>query len=51
MVVSQDWGYLFRGPYSKDYIIFGSILGSPHFGKLPYRPRNTITIGPCFTEP
>ena len=30
-------GYLFGGPYNKDYSILGSILGSPHFGKLPYR--------------
>ena len=37
MGVSQNWRYLFGGPYNKDYNIFGSILGSPHFGKLPYR--------------
>ena len=30
-------GILFRGPYDKDYSILGSILGSPYFGKLPYR--------------
>ena len=24
------------GPYNKDYSIFGSILGSPYLGKLPY---------------
>ena len=29
-------GYLFGGPNNKDYSIFVSILGSPHFGKLPY---------------
>ena len=28
------WG---GGPYQKDYSILGSILGSPYFGKLPYR--------------
>ena len=27
--------YLFRGPYSKDYNTFGSMLGPPYFGKLP----------------
>ena len=25
-----------RVPYNKDYSIFGSILGSPYLGKLPY---------------
>ena len=29
-------GYLFGGPYNKGYSILGSILGSLHFGKLPY---------------
>ena len=29
-------GYLFRGPNIKDYSILGSILGSPHFGKVPF---------------
>ena len=24
------------GPHSKDYSIWGSTLGSPYFGKLPY---------------
>ena len=29
---------LVRGsPYNKDYSILGSIMGSPHFGKLPYK--------------
>ena len=35
MGVSQNQGYLFGGPYHKDYSIVGSILGSPYFGKLP----------------
>ena len=30
-------GVPFGGPHNKDYSILGSILGSPHFGKLPYR--------------
>ena len=35
--VSQNWGVPFWGPNNnKDYSILGSILGSPHFGKLPY---------------
>ena len=29
-------GTLFGGPYNKDYNIWGSILGYPYFGKLPY---------------
>ena len=36
MGVSLNWGYHFGGPNNKDYSILGSILGSPHFGKLPY---------------
>ena len=31
----KNYGYLFGGPIKKDYSILGSILGSPHFGKLP----------------
>ena len=30
--VSQNQGYLFRGPYDKDYGILESILGSPIWG-------------------
>ena len=30
-------GVPFWGPHNKDYNILGSILGSPHFGKLPNR--------------
>ena len=37
MGVSQNQGYYFGGSYNKDSSILGSILGSPHFGKLPYR--------------
>ena len=29
-------GVPFLGPHNKDYSILGSILGSPHFGKLPH---------------
>ena len=35
MGVSQNQGYLFGGPYNKDCIFGGSILGSPYSGKLP----------------
>ena len=34
---SQNQGYHFACPSNKDYNILGSILGSPYFGKLPYR--------------
>ena len=30
-------GYHIGGPYSKDYSILGSILGSHYFGKLPIK--------------
>ena len=30
-------GTFFGGPYSKDYSILGSILGSPYLGKLPFK--------------
>ena len=33
--VSRNWGYLIGGPNNQDYSIWGSILGSPYFGKLP----------------
>ena len=36
LVVSQNKGYLFGGPYNKDYSILGSILGYLNFGKLPF---------------
>ena len=36
MAVSQNQGCLFGASYNKDYSIWGSILGSPYFGKLPY---------------
>ena len=29
-------GTFFWGPHNKDYSILGSILGFPHFGKVPY---------------
>ena len=28
-------GYLFGGPNNKDFRIWGLILGSPYFGKVP----------------
>ena len=39
MGLCQNYGYHFGGPNNKDcnHNIFGSTLGSPCFGKLPYR--------------
>ena len=45
MGVSQNQGYLFGGPYNKDYSILGSILGSPYFGKLPDQSVRTHKSG------
>ena len=39
---SQNYGYHFGGPYNKDCSILGSILGSPHFGKLPNMVTSSI---------
>ena len=33
------------GPYIKDYSILGSILGSPYFGKPPYRGIQGLYLG------
>ena len=41
-------GNFFEGHYNKDYIIFGSILESTHFGQLPYgrrRPSHLVKPG------
>ena len=46
LVVSQNSGYLFGGPYNQDYDILGSILGSPYFGKLPFG----LNMVPLFQE-
>ena len=53
MGVSQNYAYHFGGPHNKDYNIFGSILGSPNFGKLPYdflsleQDVNVVSHGTC----
>ena len=38
MGIPQKYGYLLGGSLNEDYSSLGSILGSPHFGKLPYEP-------------
>ena len=55
------WGFpKIRGTNNKDYSILGSKLGSPYFGKLPYRPMlsgggsdevcsDPAIAGRCFT--
>ena len=40
MGVSQNYGHHFGGPNNKDYRIWGSILGSPYFAKLPSKASN-----------
>ena len=49
MGVSQNKGYLFGGPHTKDYSILGSISGSPYFGKLPSRccPKGPEVFEKC----
>ena len=44
MEVSQNYGYLFRGPNDKDYNIFGSILGSLILGNYHMKNRNLNAI-------
>ena len=41
--VSQNWGYLFGGPHTKDCSVLGSIMGFPYFGNYH------VTIG--YIEP
>ena len=42
-------GVPFGGPYNRDYSILGSKLGSPYFGKLPYKP-STLNPEPSCQE-
>ena len=44
MGVSLNKGYLFGVPYSKDYSILGSILGSSYLGKLPYNTPHSYHL-------
>ena len=37
--ISQNYGYHFKGSHNKDYSIWGSILGSPYFGEVPFGMR------------
>ena len=42
---SQNYGHLsWRSPILEEYGIWGSILGSPYFGKLPYVLRFIVLI-------
>ena len=44
-------GVPFGAPHNKDYSIFGSVLGSPYFGKLPFRAWcSGIVAGFCRAE-
>ena len=46
MGVSQKYVYLSGGPHNKDHNMLGSILGSPCFGKQPYRPSRLFPFLP-----
>ena len=50
MGVYQNYGYHFGGPINKDYGIWGSILGSPYFGKLPPKKKGSLMFGSTFSE-
>ena len=47
---------ILRGPNNKDYGILGFILGSPYFGKLPYRTascfgcQRMVTRSKCYSS-
>ena len=47
----QNYGYLFWGLYNRDYSIWGPILGSPYFRKLPHAETvdaRRRRFGTCF---
>ena len=45
--ISQNYGYLFRGTYNKDYSILGSIFGYLNGGKVPNVCRHGPDHGCC----
>ena len=54
MGVSQNYGYPFGAPRTKDYSILGSILGLAYFGKLPsstYSGPISIYYIPTYMDP
>ena len=48
--ISHVWGGVpkikgtFGGPDNQDHTVWGSILGYPYFGKLPYQPRKIQSV-------
>ena len=45
MGVCQNYGYIFGCPHNKDDNIWGSFLGSPYLGKLPFWAENSPILG------
>ena len=43
--VSQNWGYLVVIPIIRSTNTFGSILGSPYLGKMPYPNTQSVNLG------
>ena len=48
---SKKEGYRMEGPHNEDYSIWGSILGSPYFGKLPNNNRKLLERSPNVCKP
>ena len=49
--VSQHSGYYFWEPYNQDCNIVGSILGSPHLGKIPCKFYKGTQVVQADSEP
>ena len=47
--LSHSLGRSLKGPYDEDFSVFGFILGSPCFGKLPYH-FTFFTLSPCSSD-
>ena len=47
MVVSQNEGTFFGGPYNKDYCMLRPILGSPYLRKPPFQSQTKWIYNQC----
>ena len=43
-------GTFLGGPHNKDYSFLGCILGSPHFGKLPFERESKLCKGVLYRD-
>ena len=52
LVVSQNYGYLlnFGVPIIRIMILWGSILGSTYFGKLPFKGTRRVLLDICIAS-